>query len=258
MMKKKTFAFILASILVFSGSCSSHHILTGIERSRILIDQRYDATTDKSATAFLTPYKHKVDSMMAPIVARANQYMAPGRPESLLSNLLADVLMVAAQSFNEQPDFSVYNIGGMRSAIAKGDITVGDVLNVAPFENKICFVTLTGSKVLELFEQIAHRGGEAVSSTVKMVITHDGKLKQATINGKKINSKAQYRIATIDYVVQGNDGMKAFIHGTNLVSPQTEKNNLRNIITNYFRQLSAQGKTVTSQLDGRISITPNE
>ena len=166
--------------------------------------------------------------------------------------------MVAAQPFNEQPDFSVYNIGGMRAAIAKGDITVGDVLNVAPFENKICFVTLTGSKVLELFEQIAHRGGEAVSSTVKMVITHDGKLKQATINGKKINSEAQYRIATIDYVVQGNDGMKAFIHGTNLISPQTENNNLRNIITNYFRQLSAQGKTVTSQLDGRISIAPNE
>ena len=52
--------------------------------------------------------------------------------------------------------------------------------------------------------------------------------------------------------------MKAFIHGTNLISPQTENNNLRNIITNYFRQLSAQGKTVTSQLDGRISIAPNE
>ena len=42
----------------------------------------------------------------------------------------------------------------------------GDVLDVAPFENKISFLTLSGDKVKELFEQMARRGGEGVSASV--------------------------------------------------------------------------------------------
>ena len=77
----------------------------------------------------------------------------------------------------------------MRSAFAKGDITYGDVLDVAPFENKICFVTLKGSKVIELFGQIASVGGEAVSHGVNLVISKDGKLLSAKLNGKDIDPR---------------------------------------------------------------------
>lgn len=77
------------------------------------------------------------------------------KPESDLSNLLCDILVWEGQRRGENPDFAVYNMGGMRASFLKGDITYGDVLAVAPFENKICFLTLTGEKTLELFQQIA-------------------------------------------------------------------------------------------------------
>lgn len=116
-----------------------------------LVDKRFDQNPDAQAAVFIAPYKHKVDSIMSPVVGETAHYMAAGRPESELSNLLCDILVWAGKDFEEKPVFSVYNMGGIRAALAKGKQTVGDVNDMAPFENKICFLTLTGKDVLELF-----------------------------------------------------------------------------------------------------------
>jgi 2',3'-cyclic-nucleotide 2'-phosphodiesterase (5'-nucleotidase family) len=148
----------------------------------------------------------------------------------------------------------MYNIGGIRAGFAEGNVTYGDVLDVAPFENKICFLDLKGDKVAELFGQIAKRLGEGVSRAVKMRISADGKLLSALVDGKEIDPNATYRIATIDYVAQGNDQLEAFKAKTNLNSPQEEKNNMRFIIIDYFREQQRQGKAVDAKVEGRIEI----
>ena len=81
----------MMAVLVLGTSCSSHYVMTGISRSRILVDKTYDAAPDADATAFLAPYKHKVDSLMSPVVGTSAAYMAAHRPESELSNLLTDI-----------------------------------------------------------------------------------------------------------------------------------------------------------------------
>ena len=235
-------------------SCRSHYVMSGIERSRILVDSRYDALNDAQADAFMAPYKHVVDSMMSPVVGEVAKYMAAHRPESELSNLLADILMWAAERYDEKPVFGVYNMGGIRSGFAKGKVTYGDVLDVAPFENKIAFLTLSGEKVLELFQQMASSGGEAVSHGVQLVITKDHRLKSAKINGEDVDPNASYRIVSIDYVIQGNDRMEAFKAKTNVNSPQEERNNLRYIIMDYFREQMQQGQVVDREIEGRIIV----
>ena len=236
------------------ASCRSHYVMSGIERSRILVDSRYDALNDAQADAFMAPYKHVVDSMMSPVVGEVAKYMAAHRPESELSNLLADILMWAAERYNEKPVFGVYNMGGIRAGLAKGKVTYGDVLDVAPFENKIAFLTLSGEKVLELFQQMALSGGEAVSHGVQLVITKDHRLKSAKINGEDVDPNASYRIVSIDYVIQGNDRMEAFKAKTNVNSPQEERNNLRYIIMDYFREQMQQGQVVDREIEGRIIV----
>jgi len=191
---------------------------------------------------------------MGPVLGVVARDMAAVRPESDLSNLLPDILVYMAKDYNETPDFGVYNIGGIRAALSKGQVTYGDVLDVAPFENKICFLTLTGENVLELFSQIAKRGGEGVSHGVELVITTDGQLRSARLNGQQIVPQRKYRIATIDYLAQGNDQLTAFKKHTDLNSPQEEKNNTRYIIADYFRQMQAKGKTVDSKVEGRIKV----
>ena len=253
-MYRKTVYLAGLSAMLMGTGCVSHYELASVKRTRILVDSCYDAAPDAAAAKFMEPYKHRVDSVMGPVVGEVDHDMTAHRPESDLSNLLADIMVWGAKDYHEKVDFGVYNMGGIRAALSKGKVTYGDVLDIAPFENKICFVTLTGAKVLELFSQMAHTGGEAVSHGVELVFTRDHKLKSARLNGKEIDPKASYRIATLDYLAQGNDKMEAFKSATNVVSPQESSNNTRFIIMNYFKEQAAQGKVVNAHKEGRIRV----
>ena len=252
-MRKLLLVSVVISAILLTA-CTSHYQLAGVSRTRILIDHTYDAQLDAAANAFLAPYKHQVDSVMGPVVGEVAHDMAADRPESDLSNLLTDIFIYMAKYYDETPDFAVYNMGGIRAALSKGRVTYGDVLDVAPFENKICFLTLKGNDVLELFSQIAMRGGEGVSKGVQLVITEDGKLLSARLHGKDIDPQANYRITTIDYLAQGNDGLSAFKNGTNLNLPKDDKNNARYVIRDYFLEMMQKGQVVDSKVEGRIEV----
>ena len=253
-MYKKSLLFLIVPALLGMSSCRSHYELTGISRSRVLIDSSYDVSPDREAQAFLAPYQHKVDSIMSPVVGQTAEYLVSHKPESPLSNLLADILVWGGKNFNEKVDFALYNVGGIRAAFAKGMVTYGDVVDVAPFENKICFLSLSGAEVRKLFVQVAKAGGEGLSHGVNIVISKDGRLLDANINGKPLDDNASYRIATLDYLAQGNDGLDAFKAGTSVISPKSNDNNIRFIIINYFREKMAQGIAVDSKIEGRVVV----
>jgi 2',3'-cyclic-nucleotide 2'-phosphodiesterase (5'-nucleotidase family) len=254
MKTKTTISVLLLSALLLGSACQSHYEVASIQRSRILIDSRYDSQPDQKAAEFLKPYKHVVDSVMGPVVGRSAKYMTAQRPEGTLSNLLSDVLVWAAKDYNENPDFGMYNMGGVRADLPKGDVTYGDVLDIAPFENKIAFGTLTGAEVLELFGQMASVGGEGVSSSVRMVITKDGRLESATINGEPVDPAKNYRLTTIDYLLGGTDKLEALKKCRDINAPKDVSNNSRFVIMNYFRYMQKQGKEVDAQIEGRVVV----
>ncbi len=245
---------LLLGLLAVAPVSAQQYKVAKVQRTRILVDKRWDSNPDSAAEAFIAPYKAKVDSVMGPVVGSTAHYMARHRPESELSNLLCDILVWAGKKFNEKPDFAVYNMGGIRSGLPQGKITVGDINDMAPFENKICFLTLSGEKVLELFQQIAHRGGEGLSHAVKLVITKDGHLANASVAGEPVDASKSYRIATLDYLAEGNDQLVAFKCGTDVLSPKQTENNVRYIIMDYFREKMAKGESVESRVEGRCVV----
>lgn len=256
-MNKKQYLLSVFAILMMFSCAPKHYHVTSVERSRIIIDSRYDQHPDEKATAFMAPYKRVNDSVMAPVVGQVAHNMHATRPESDLSNLVSDILIWASRDYNEQPDLAIYNMGGIRADLTKGDVTYEDVLSVAPFENKISFITLTGEQLMQLFRQIAYRGGEGVSKGVELVITSaetGGELVSARLHGKEIDPQANYRVCTINYLLEGNDGMSALRLGTDKVSPQEASNNSRFLIMNYFRDMMKQGIVVDAQVEGRIVV----
>ena len=253
MKTKISFSVLVLSALLLGSSCQTHYEVASVQRSRILVDSRYDGQPDQKAAEFLKPFKQQVDSVMGPVVGRSSHYMKAQRPEGDLSNLLADILVWAAKDYNENPDFGLYNMGGVRADLPKGNVTYGDVLDIAPFENKISFGTLTGAEVLELFRQIASVGGEGLSSSVRMVIKN-GKLESATINGEAIDPAKNYRLTTIDYLLGGTDKLEALKKCRNINAPKEDSNNTRYIIVNYFRYMQKQGKEVDSKIEGRVIV----
>lgn len=250
---KKNLMFVALVSFLFSACHTSRRVVS-VERQRILIDDRYDVHPDSRAAEFLAPYKHTVDSVMGPVVGRTTHYMTAQRPEGDLSNLLADILVWAGKDYGEQPVFGVYNMGGVRAALPQGEVTYGDVLDVAPFENKIAFATLSGAEVLELFREIARVGGEGLSHAVRLVIDRKGHLLAATLNGEPLDPAKDYRLVTIDYLLGGTDSMTTFKKCRDIHSPQQVENNSRFVIMDYFREQTRLGREVDAKIEGRVTV----
>ena len=202
-------AGIAAGIFMFS-SCHSGYSLASVEGNRIEVTAALDANPDSTAIAILTPYQKTVDSIMSPVIGQSARFMDRFRPESELSNLVADILRCSASAYiGRIADVGVTNMGGLRTALPEGDITYGNIYEITPFENTLCIVTMNGSLLRELFENIAAVHGEGLSGAC-LEISGDGKLLDATVAGKEIEDSKEYKVATLDYLAEGNDHMTAF------------------------------------------------
>ncbi|MCH5302675.1 MAG: 5'-nucleotidase C-terminal domain-containing protein [Prevotella sp.] len=251
-MSKKLFLGGLTALLVVSACTSHRYQLVGVERTRIVIDSRYDTATDEKAAQFLAPFKRVNDSIMNPVIGSVAHDMRVDRPESDLSNLMSDILVWAAAEYGEQPVLGVYNMGGIRADLTRGIVTYGDILDMSPFDNKICFLTLTGEHLLELFEQIVAAKGEGVSKGVELVSTKDYKMVSARLHGQPVDPKGSYRVVTNDFLLTGNDKMGAFLKGTDVRAPSESTNNVRHIVVRYFRDKASRGEVVDAQVEGRF------
>ncbi len=216
------------------------------------MDSTLDAHPDAEALALLVPYKAKVDSLMNTPLGTMETSIDRYRPESPLSNLIADVLREAALQVQEKPaDVGIMNMGGIRNSLAKGTITMGNVYELLPFENSLCVLQLRGSHLKKLFENIALRLGEGISGA-RLVISPQGKLLEATVGGKAIEDERLYTVSTIDYLAEGNDGMAALLQAEGRVCP--EGATIRRLFRDHVERQTELDKTVKARVEGRIIV----
>ncbi len=247
----------LICLLLSAGSLSTY----AQSRVGVRIQNAYRTEMDASmdtlpamarAHEVLQPFRSKVDSVRKPVLGVSEVYMEAERPESPLSNFLADLYLAQASKYKlKKVDLAILNMGGIRNAMPKGDVTYGDVQDISPFNNHYCVVTLRGADLVTLFQEMAKNGGEAVSGNVRMVISPTGKVLLAKINGEIINEKRKYRIATIDYLAEGNDGMVSFKKAVKVKQTDVLA---RDVIVDYLKSEHAAGRTVSAKKDGRVRV----
>ncbi len=132
-------------------------------------------------------------------------------------------------------DIGLVNGGGVRSSIAAGDVTKGDLINVQPFGNELCLVRATGQNVLDALEMgvselpdysggflqvsgLTFKVNTDIPSPVVMddhenFVAVDGERRvyDVTVNGKPLDPDAMYTVASHGYMLlQGGDGMTMF------------------------------------------------
>ena len=132
------------------------------------------------------------------------------------------------------------NMGGIRNSLPEGEVTYGMVYEITPFENAVCVLTLDGKTLMELFRQIAGRGGEGLSGA-KLVISPDGKLLSAEVGGRPVDEGKDYTVATIDYLAEGNDRMAAFREAKSKTFPP-EPLLLRTVFLDYVKECERKGR----------------
>jgi 2',3'-cyclic-nucleotide 2'-phosphodiesterase (5'-nucleotidase family) len=204
---------------------------------------------DPKAVAYIDGYKRQLDREMNHVIGRSEQAMSAGKPESLLTNFTSDVMMLLdVQITGGKADLSIMNVQGHRASMPEGEITTGNIFEIYSFDNMLAVLHLKGADLLDVFRAYARIGGAGISSTVRLVI-RNGQLIDAKINGQPVDDRKIYTIITLDYLAEGNDDMEAL---KKAVSVKNTGITLRDYMLDYIKSRTAEGKAVSSKLDGRI------
>ena len=250
-MKLNKYLFI--SFLAVSLVSCSHKTwtITQATSTKISIDSSTEAIADKSYETYLQPTKQKIDAEMNVVIGQAAETMKGHGPESLLSNLSADVYRQAATDYlGSVVDISIVNMGGLRTVVTAGDITIRKVFELMPFENELVIIWLRGNKLNDLLQYFASMGGEGVSG-LRMEIKQR-KAVNITIDGKPLDTTKLYSIATNDYLAGGNDKMFQLAQSEKKIITGIK---VRNMLLDYIKKETKKGNKIQSELDGRIKIT---
>lgn len=246
------FTTIMVVSSIFS-SCQkkSHYKVRKITSTRILIDSIFDKNPNQYAIDILSPYKKEIHQKVYTIIGKSAKDMTSGIPESLLGNLVADILRLSStRILKEQADIGLINVGGLRASLPKGPITNGRIFKILPFDNSLTVLTLTGVQVKQLMEQIAETKGQGISNA-QLVITRKGKLISATIGGKAIDLKKTYTLATVDYLAGGNDGLCILSKSIKKIKTKFK---LRDITLDYIKGMTKKNKIIDAKIEGRITL----
>lgn len=250
-MRLSYYNLALALLAASLAGCTPKKAEQQIEAGNIRVVATGRSDGAEEVRAIIERTRPYVDSIKRPVVGEAATTLKAYLPESPLMNFAADALMAMAQRYSgEKVDIALTNIGGLRSDLNAGTITFGDVYNVFNFDNRLTLLTLNGEQLMLLCNEIAAAGGQAISG-MKMTITKERKLVDATVGGKAIEPQATYRIATLDYLAQGNDKLTTLALGSDV---DMTKHLLRDLMVEYIKELAGRGEKVDAECDGRITI----
>lgn len=177
--------------------------------------------------------------------------------ETNLGNLIADAQLEKTKPNGAQ--ISLVNGGGIRTSIAAGEVTLGNVLEVMPFGNTLVVLDLTGEQVKRALENGVSRFPAAEGRFPQVAglrFSFDpSKAEGSRIvkieigSGKEyapINPTATYRIVVNNFVATGGDGYSAMVEGKNIT-------NAGFVDSDVLAEYIAKHSPVNPQLEGRIT-----
>jgi 2',3'-cyclic-nucleotide 2'-phosphodiesterase/3'-nucleotidase len=131
--------------------------------------------------------------------------------DSKLGNWSSEVTRIAAKA-----DFGFGNNGGLRTDMPKGNITVGLIYQIMPFDNTIITVKMNGAQVKTLLEQAVKENGKGIQiaglsfryDMTKPEMQRVFDMKKS--DGTQLDLTSIYSVATNNFVGTGGDGFLVF------------------------------------------------
>ncbi|PCF78558.1 multifunctional 2',3'-cyclic-nucleotide 2'-phosphodiesterase/5'-nucleotidase/3'-nucleotidase [Staphylococcus intermedius] len=185
--------------------------------------------------------------------------------ETNLGNAIADAMEAYGQNgFSRPSDFAVTNSGGIRASIAKGKVTLNDVITVLPFGNTIAQISVKGSDVWKAFEhslsaptmtkdgqtQLSANGGLLqVSKSIQVYFDMNKApgqrihairvLNKQTGQYEDLDMNRTYAVAMNDFTASGGDGFDMF------GGPREEGISLEQVFAKYLKTADLSQYAIT-------------
>ena len=236
-----------------------------------------DVPEVEAVNEIIAGYQADLDAQMEEVIGQCASDIAWSSPlvrtqESPLGNLAADALRDYCDA-----DIAIQNGGGIRAGLTAGDVTVGDVFAMLPFDNKVTLIEVTGQTVWDALENGVADYPELNGKFPQVSgiqYTFDGakpageRIVSVTLaDGTPLDLEGWYTLACNDFMCGGGDGYTMF----NVLNPEDggdgngemavqelpgcklvyrTNDYYRTVVSAYIKE---QG-TIAPALEGRITI----
>ena len=212
---------------------------------------------DPDCARIISDYLRKLDVIMNEVIGCADvDLKRPFNEETNFGNLICDYMLKYSSC-----EVALQNSGSLRSEVNRGDITVGNIYDVLPFDNDIVVMEIDGATLFDVINtsclkergllQIAggsyeydpnlstNNGGasSSASSEVKVVT-------KFLVGGSPINPVRKYRVAVNSFLASGQGGYPQFKKCRTLAIME----NLREVVEKNIRT----DRRVNPVVEGRI------
>ena len=174
--------------------------------------------------------------------------------ECAMGNLVADAMLDRVKE--QGVEIAIANSGGIRASIDAGEVTMGEVLTVLPFQNTLSTFRISGATLVAALEngvsQVEEVKGRfpqvaGVSFTFNASAEVGSRISNVMVGGAAVDLAKMYGAVSNNYVRNGGDGYKMF---RDAVDAYDYGPDLADVTAEY---LAAQGP-YTPYTDGRISM----
>lgn len=206
-------------------------------------DTAKDATVAAAAKVIVDRVNNEYGTKFATSKVELNGAKAPNGNRDVETNngdLITDAMRWKVLqnkdglTVNEDHVVAITNGGGIRAAIAKGDVTKKDINTVLPFGNTVAVIYVTGAELLEALEASTYSlpvGGfpqvAGINFTLSTAVAYDANAETYpastyygpksinrvvinSINGKEFKADDTYAVVTNNFVAGGGDTYYAF------------------------------------------------
>lgn len=179
--------------------------------------------------------------------------------ECAMGNLVADALLDRVK--DQGVTIAIMNSGGLRASIDEGEVTMGEVLTVLPFQNTLSTFDITGAGIIAALENGVSQV-EEVKGRFPQVAglkftwdpskpANEGRIVEVMVGSgddvSPIDPEATYSVVTNNYVRSGGDGYDVFAESAQ--NAYDFGPNVENVVADYL----AANAPYAPFTEGRIS-----
>ena len=184
-------------------------------------------TEDQAAVDRIAELAKPLDEIRNKVVANAAAPIEGDRSicrvqECEMGNLVADAML--ARVADQGVQIAIANSGGLRASIDAGDVTMGEVLTVLPFQNTLSTFEISGQGIIDALENGVSQVEEVKGRFPQVaglkftwdpsVAPNEGRIVEVMVaegdTYVPIDPNKTYLVVTNNYVRNGGDGYKMF------------------------------------------------
>lgn len=232
------YSLITTLTLLLAVGCRSNRSITAISGTEIKLVDSLKA--EEKVAQFILPYKKSLDQKLDTILCYNPEQLdkSTGKWQTNIGNWMAQSCFticnpICEKNFGTKIDVALFNHGGIRASLPKGNVTLRNAFKIMPFENTAVVETLDSEQIIAICKHIITEEKPHPLYGLTFTIDENGNATDIKIQGKPIEKNKKYLVLTSDYLANGGDKMTFFQNSEKRLDLQLK---LRDVIIQSFKK----------------------